>query len=35
MLKDLLVAADQVLYNLQVARMRSGDLPQALGSRER
>jgi glycosyltransferase involved in cell wall biosynthesis len=35
MLKDLLVAADQVLYNFQVARTKSIDLKQDVSPRER
>jgi glycosyltransferase involved in cell wall biosynthesis len=31
MVKDLIIAADQVLYNLQVAKSASGDLPQGAG----
>jgi len=34
MLKDLLIAADQVLYNLQVAKTTSTNFPQE-NSRER
>jgi glycosyltransferase involved in cell wall biosynthesis len=35
MLKDLLIAADQVLYNLQVAKATSTDFKQKVGPRER
>jgi glycosyltransferase involved in cell wall biosynthesis len=35
MLKDLLIAADQVLYNLQVAKTASGNFPQETSRRER
>jgi hypothetical protein len=35
MLKDLLIAADQVLYNLQVAKATSTDFKQEVGPRER
>ena len=35
MLKDLLIAADQVLYNLQVAKTASTNFPQETSRRER
>jgi glycosyltransferase involved in cell wall biosynthesis len=35
MLKDLVIAADQVLYNLQVAKTTSTDFTQEVGTRER
>jgi hypothetical protein len=35
MLKDLLIAADQVLFNLQVAKTRTGQFPQQVNLRER
>jgi glycosyltransferase involved in cell wall biosynthesis len=35
MLKDLLIAADQVLYNLQVGKTRPPDFTQEVGPRER
>jgi hypothetical protein len=35
MVKDLLIAADQVLYNLQVAETASTDFPQPVNPRER
>jgi hypothetical protein len=35
MLKDLLIAADQVLYNLQVAKTASTNLPEAKSRPER
>jgi glycosyltransferase involved in cell wall biosynthesis len=35
MVKDLLIAADQVLYNLQVAKTASSDFPQPVNPRER
>jgi hypothetical protein len=34
MLKDLAIAADQVLYNLQVAKTTSTDLTQEMSPRE-
>jgi hypothetical protein len=34
MLKDLLIAADQVLYNMQVAKKASVDVPQKMSPRE-
>jgi glycosyltransferase involved in cell wall biosynthesis len=35
MLKDLIIAADQVLYNLQVPKTASADFPQKVSPRER
>jgi hypothetical protein len=35
MVKDLLIAADQVLYNLQVGKSASTDLPQQANRPER
>jgi hypothetical protein len=34
MVKDLLIAADQVLYNLQVAKTASSDFTQKVSPRE-
>jgi hypothetical protein len=34
MVKDLLIAADQVLYNLQVPKTTSTDFTQEVGPRE-
>jgi hypothetical protein len=35
MLKDLLIAADQVLFNFQVAKARPGQFPQQVNLSER
>jgi hypothetical protein len=35
MLKDLLIAADQMLFNLQVAKTRTAEFPQKVSLRER
>ncbi len=35
MLKDLIIAADQVLYNLQVPKTTSTEFKQEMGARER
>jgi hypothetical protein len=35
MSKDLLIAADQMLFNTQIAKTRTGELPQQVSLRER
>jgi hypothetical protein len=35
MSKDLLIAADQMLFNLQIAKTRTGEFPQQVSLRER